>query len=600
MRARVLGLGAALAAGCAQPAPIDGKGQPCVSGYDWCPSQNMCLRHGQDVCVDAGPWPVSTAPTAPLPIDGATVFAFSQVNIKDANPVDDQLLLQLAPDMVIRAWTQWDKYGISPSEYQAVYVADCHKAGIGYFMGGATATVLFPDQFGPTDATNPQFLDNATRDAHDVPLPRKDGWYRATLANPQFRQYLIGIGKAQIDVGVDGLNFSEINGAYQGANQADDYLADNNEGFDDYHLADFNAYLLAKFGAGADFRGRFGMTADNFLDPNLPPGDLHGNFDYRRYLNNKGWADDPFNPANLLADQWGKVTVNRPRPGASTFADSAEPYRYWRQIVDELRSYAKEHAGRDILISAEGIYPYVDFQSVGLDLFNTDGDDGSAVHYVPVDPDSGRLRGATSLQAAFGKLKSISAQFAPGAPLVLFLDGRQPLYQAMSDLDRRAFWRLYQAEAYANGLFLAFHLRSSVGDPPEDDAGNLGLMDLFTGLAAFYRGHADLYHGSVPVAVTVTTSLDRPMIAVSDQPDRHRRLVHIVNHEWSPDTGIVPRPLVPVTISSAARPANVAVVSPDPGAGVDPLPFDYAGGQITATLPLVDAYDVVVISYPQE
>ena len=105
---------------------------------------------------------------------------------------------------------------------------------------------------------------------------------------PDLRAYLAQICRLQIDAGVDGLFFDEVNGDYQGA------AFDGDEGFDDYHLADFNAYLLARYPQGTDFAALFGMAADNRLRADLPAGDLMANFDYRRYLASHGWSATPF------------------------------------------------------------------------------------------------------------------------------------------------------------------------------------------------------------------------------------------------------------------------------------------------------------------
>src|SRR4029078_11738911 len=94
---------------------------------------------------------------------------------------------------------------------------------------------------------------------------------------PRYRELLVQIAQLQIDGGVDGLHFAEVNNSFQGTNGLGD------EGFDDYHLADFNAYLLWKYPAGTDFRARFGMTEDNILRHDVPAADLAGNFDYPRH-----------------------------------------------------------------------------------------------------------------------------------------------------------------------------------------------------------------------------------------------------------------------------------------------------------------------------
>lgn len=578
-----------------EPAPLDYRACPCTDGYVCCQPDGVCLRPGQ-ICVGAGPWPVPGEPAAPpVPLDDATVFAFSHVNSNvDLGMVDDPQLIELGPDVVVRAWAQWGPYGTGKDQYQFPYIARCHAAGVRYFMGGATATVLLEDQA----TTHAEFEDFATRDAAGELVVHDDihaGLYRATLANPKVRELLLKIGRIQIDGGVDGLHFAEINHAFQGADRL------GNEGFDDYHLADFNAFLLQRYPAGTDFRALFGMTTDNTLRHDVPPGDLRANFDYRAYLAARDLTARPLSPDNPLSWLWGRTVVNRPAPGDGTFVSQADPYRYWRQITGELRAYARG-LGRTLVISAEGIYPLVDFQSVGLEVTNTDGPGETSVDYVPLAADGQHLDGAVSLKDAFLRLKSRAEALAPGAPVVLFLDGRWPRYQGFpaGSRDRADFWRLYAAEAYANGLFFAFHLRSSVGDPPEATATELGLMPLFQALAGFYRAHADLYHGAVAAADAVATAaLPGPMVTVTDQPQRARRLVHVVNHHYAPGAGIVSHAGVAVTVTVGQPPASVWVASPD-AAGDVPLvdwSYDPARGLVSVTLPSVDAYAVVVVSF---
>jgi hypothetical protein len=212
------------------------------------------------------------------------------------------------------------------------------------------------------------------------------------------------------------------------------------------------------------------------------------------------------------------------------------------------------------------------------------------------------LDGTVSLQQPFLNLKARSAELAPGAPVVLFIDWPTTFsgyYFGFTSQERQDYWRLYAAEAYANGLFFAFFLDDTlVGESPYTDqtATTLGLMPFFTGLTAFYRGHASFYHGVQPAAVTVTTSLPTAMVAVSDQAMPHRRLVHLVNHEYL--GGIVTQSNVSVSIPSSAAPMGVTLASPDavpPGDVV--LPFTYAGGVVKVTVPSLAAYAIVVVSY---
>jgi hypothetical protein len=588
---------AALSSSC-EPAPVDGKGCPCALPYTCCETENVCLAPGE-ICVDAGRWPIVTTPTSPVPMDRFTVFAASQVDLNVADPQVDLL----KPDMVIRAWQQWAQFGTRTDDYQPglPYLARCQENGIA-FMGGVATSVVFQTQF---TAHDDSFMRFATRDANGDIVEHHDlspGMFRATLANPDFRDYLLGIGKIQIDDGVDGLSFDEVNETYQGLTFT------GNEGFDDYNLADFNAFLLNKY-PGRDFRKVYDMPAGNYLRPDLPAGDLVHNFNYQKYLVERGMAPNPFMgqilPAartniagNPLADEWRGTYTDRPAFGATSFVDQAVPYRYWKDIVDKLRAYARDSQGKEIFITAKGIYPFVDFQSVGLNDFNFDGINGETLHFLPLD-DDGHLQGSVSLQASFLRVKELSTAFAPAAPVVVYLDGVWAPYDALSVSERQDYWRLYAAEAYANGVFYAFRLKtaSAPSDFPQT-ATQGGVMDLMTALAAFYRTNADLYHGVTPspaaAAVTTSAPAGSVMIAVSDQLQPRRRIVHLVNHQY--EAGIVAQPGVVVTIPVPGAATSVSVVSPD---ATEAVPFTWSAGDehVAVTLESLIAYDVIVVAY---
>ncbi len=543
--------------------------------------------------VGIGPWTAPPDAAAPVPLDDVTVYAFSQ---SGDNQTDPQVIT-FAPDMSIRTWSRWDTYGTHPGDYDPGYVSSAHAAGV-KFIGGTTSTVLFADEFPNAEFPATAYTDLATRDATGAVVTHPSSptsFHRGSLANPVYRAYLIRIGELQIDDGVDGIFFDELNEDYQGA------AYDGNEGFDDYHLADFNAYLLWRF-PGADYAAMFGMTADNMLKSTVPAGDLNNNFNYQKYLASRGWGTTPFAAANPLQAIWGSTLANRPAPAANDFVDNAEPYRYWGQIASTLRAYAQQRYGRSICLTSNGIWPLVDFQGVGLYEFNQDADGNGEAEYVPVvsgsTTTSAHLDGTVSLQQPFLNLKARSAALAPGAPLVLFIDWPTDFmsyYLNMPTSEQEDYWRIYAAEAYANGIFFAFFLADTVGDPT---ATELGLMPFFQGLTAFYRAHADLYHQQTAapgVASAVTTSLTtKVMIAVADQTSPRRRLVHLVNHDYA--GALIEHDNVTVTVPLSSAPTSVTLASPD-GAGDVALTPTYAAGAVTVAVPSLVAYDVIELSY---
>lgn len=526
-----------------------------------------------------GPWDLAPTPMPVIPMDEVTVYGFSQSNCGESDPQ----LLDFSPDISIRTWGQWDLAGTRAGDYNTTYVPQCHARKI-LFIGGLTATVLFADQFPPDE-----FDRIVTRDASGAIVNHGNivpGAHRGSLASPEYRAYLEMIGKLQIDQGADGLFFDEVDQGYSGEKY------DNNEGFDDYHLADFNSYLLAKYPPGTDFEKLFKMLPGNTLRRDLPPGDLRRNFNYLRYLDFNGWSRNPFSPDNPLAAEWGRSYDDHPEPGCKTFVSASEPYRYFGRIVKDLKDYTWNKYHRRLLITANGILPNVDFESIGLWDYNHDGDNGSMADYVPVL--DGHLNGKVSLQSVFKRFYTQSAVLAPGAPVALFLDwptGNMNRYIALPAPEREDYWRLYAAEAYANGLFFAFHLKTTTGEPT---AQQQGMMPFLKTYSSFYRSHADLYHHQVPSDAAVTISAPHVMTAVWDQPRRRRVLAHLVNHNY--DKGFRPQDRVTLTLALPQRPTAVTEESPDLPKDRS-LDFHYADGKFSVVLPKLTAYSVVVVQY---
>ncbi len=506
-------------------------------------------------------------------MDDITVYAFSQSGNNDSDPQ----VLELSPDIVIRAWSKWDRYGVNPSDYKFSYVTDCQASHI-RFIGGTTATVLFPDEFPPETIDQMACRDAKGDIVHHDNIVK--GVLRGSMADPEYRDYLVKIGEVQIDGGVDGLFFDEVDQDYQGERY------DNNEGFDDYHLADFNSYLLAKYPAGTDFGKLFKMPPGNILRRDLPPGDLRHNFNYLRDLDNYGWAGYPFSPENPLAAEWGKSYDDHPEPGAKTFVSASEPYRYFGPIVKTLKDYAKKKYGRNLLMTGNGILPNVDFESIGLWDYNHDGDGGRMADYVPVA--EGHLNGTVSLQSVFRRFKAQSQVLAPGAPVVIFIDWPTPTlnrYTALPQSEREDYWRLYAAEAYANGIFYAFHLKTTTGEPTADQQ---GMMPFFKAYTAFYHSHTALYHHVTPSDLAVTCSVPSAMVAVAK--GKGRLLVHLVNHEY--DKGFKTQRNVEVTIPLDSEPKEVILASPDLP-GDMPLKYKYWDRKLSVVLPTLVAYSVL-------
>jgi hypothetical protein len=565
---------------------------------------NTCVAD-TDPCERQDDWSRLVTPSSPVqPMDDLTVFAVAQLPLAGATDTKGlDRILQVAPDVVLRGWGQWSNQGNERGSYDGGFISTLHQHQPPIlFLGGGTASAIFASQFstGEENVKKLASLNSAGKLVEHAGLNPHE--YRGSLANPKFREHLADIGGYQIDAGVDGLVFSEVNADMLGQEQ--DGGRDGDEGYDDFHLVDFTAYLLAKY--PDDAWSRLGLPADNRPLRDLSPLRLatregRHNFNYRDYLSMGG--------TQLVAD-WGTVAVDATRSPADSFADQATPYHYWPALVRDLRERAKSR-GR-FFISANGIFPGVDF--VSYSLYDDDAYPWQRNPHFPFP--GGHLDGATSHLADFAAIRDEAALIAPGAPVVLYLDGRWRSYHgSFSTAERRDFWRIYAAEAYASGIFFAFLINPpDVSDGALPSAAEDGTLDLFTSLAAFYRAHADIYHHAMPDPGSVATLSvpDAPVsVSVMRQVGRDggpgRRIVHLINHDYvaapDPQAGLRVQEGIQVSLPAAAAPTRVRLATPDGGPASDAtappdvdVPWAFDGASVTFTLPRLDAYDVVTIT----
>jgi hypothetical protein len=518
-----------------------------------------------------------------------TVWAFSQ-----SGPIEeDPQVYELMPDVNIRAVQKWSIWGDEASDYDFAIVQRYHDKGIA-FIGGGTASVVFR-----VDYTSDEIFDAlSTRDANDVPVPHDyivPGARRGSFFNPAFRKYVVDWCKLQIDGGVDGLFLDEVIAGFGGGLA---HSWNGNEGFDDHALADFNRYLIAKYPSftAEDWKATFGMTDDNLVRPELPADDLERNFNYRRYLQANGWngstgyMDGPNVYLNPLASEWGFVTTNRMYAGDASFTGTYLR-RYWGEMVAELRAYALQ-SGRNVLLTSNGVFPYVDFNSVGFYPWNPDEQtpDYRGADYVPVV--DGHLNGAKSLMKNFRYLKDLGAGISGDVPMVVFIDWPTEMmtnYLNLPIVERQDYWRIFGAEAYASGIFPAFHLKDTVGSPT---AGDLGMMPFFQEYTRFYKRHRQLYRGAVSSANAVTVGASNLAASLMARREGRTQLLHLVNHDY--DQGIRPQGAFTVQVELAARPRSVTMVSPD-FAGRKRLPHSFRDGKLTVQVDGIRYYEVIVI-----
>lgn len=198
-------------------------------------------------------------------------------------------------DVWIRAWFKWNQ----ARDYAAMthLPPKAHALGA-LFGGGITCSALYHGENGLTEA---QVLDMATRgpDGRLVDAWGERNCRHGTLSNPAYLEYLLSWCRRQIDAGVDYLFMDEINAALQA-----------DEGFDDYSLRDYRAWL--------EKRG----LAYQPPSPGKPPAEWHA---FRRD------RDD----------------------------------RAWKWLTDAIRSHAAGK-NRRVLISGNGLARYVDLQVLGV------------------------------------------------------------------------------------------------------------------------------------------------------------------------------------------------------------------------------------------
>lgn len=500
-----------------------------------------------------------------------TVAAFSQTAVSRQDPQ----VLSLQPDLVPRAWGQWDREGLKVTDYASAYAAAC-QANRTLFVGGLTASVIFTDQMSDGD-----FADEVGRDASGQPVPHSEvvpNAYRGSLASPGFRQRIVDIAKLQIDAGVDGVFFDEANASYSGARY------DGNEGFDDHHVADFGRFLCTRYGGDATALAGFGLAASDRLDCSaVDPG---ASFDYRGYLARQGFQNSPLSPANRLAALWGTTVPNRPDPSEGGFVETYSMLVYWQEIVVAVRTYARERYGKEVLITSNGVFPFVDFQSIGLYDWNKDGPGPRGVDYVPTVGTSPNIHfnGTVSLMPILAALKARSKRIVEAAgghevPILLFLDwpaDAMNRYYAFSKEERQDYVRMFVAEASAFGMWFAFPLATTTD---QNTATALGMMELFQGLRDFYRARREVVSAGRDLAVTPELSATNVAAHVVGFDDK--TVVHLVNHNYN--AGFTRLSNLSVTLPLAQAPNRVTLVSADQPQD-QPAPFSYADGKVTVTV----------------
>ncbi len=510
-------------------------------------------------------------------ISDLAFYSFSQVNVGD----EDGQIYRLQPDINIRAWQRWRENGTRLSDYNQSAIKKYKASGI-KFIGGSTSSVVFSEE--------EKFSQVASRDSRGrvVAHTQIAGMRRANLAHPAYRDYLINIAKIQIDIGVDGLFFDEVSSSYNGTN------GDGNEGFDRYHLTDFNRYLCKRFAglSTEELKRKFLFSDSNYLKCNAKTFSPEDNFNYLDYLSNIDLLDEPLSRRNPLAKIWGRTVDNRPNPSSPSFVEYAIN-EYWQEIVLTLREYARETQNKEILITANGIYPFVDFQSIGLYPYNED-QNGHDVNYLPVK--KGRLDGSVSLRDHYARLKRRSQVLAGDVPVVIFIDWPTRYmddYFGFSDQERKDFLKIYVSEAYANGLFFAFPVRTSM--PEDPTAADQGMLDFVQNLGNFFRLNKEVYT-NIEVGKIMASHVSKSVSVSTSELADGRHVVHLVNHSYQDGIVIHENSVVRVRFPDGINDSQLSVtaISHDFGERLN-LPVERIADGYRIVVPKLDSYLALII-----
>lgn len=471
-----------------------------------------------------------------------------------------KLARKTGSEVMIRGWFKWNQ--APPVGRLEALPQQAHGFGA-LFGGGITCSALYDTE---NDLTPEQVQEMATRgpdgalvDAWDQP-----GVRHGSLSSPAYLEYLLRWCREQIDAGVDYLFMDEHHAA----------LSDK-EGYDDHSLQDFRTFLLevnpsTRDWADDDPRWQASFSIER-MDRALCPAGTLASFDYRAYLKAGGHLERPQAPENPLAAAWGDFRGWRDD-------------RAWKALTDRIRSYAAEQ-GRRVLISANGIAPYVDLQVLGV-----------WGHWTTRD---GHIDLADDLLPYWRSLVVHGREVADGrpVPVVLFHDwgfGEPPFpWLAVSPAEREVWMRTRGAEIYAAGAFFAFPVLGPFGC----DAGRDGTLRAIARQTAFYATHRDLYlHGRWLGREGLVTATPHLSLAATWRAAPPTLVLHVINRdvragELHPAAGPV---LIQVPVALA--PLAVVGVSPD-AEGEFPLACRPTPGGSEVSLPGLQAYSVVQLRY---
>ena len=511
----------------------------------------------------------AAAPSARERLDRTAVFVWVEMDGREGL----ERCRRLHAGYVYRGWFNWA--GQYP--YLQRWVGPAVQDMGAVFSGGVTVPAYYPHQRVPEhfrDWSGREEEEWVTRSTRGEPTRIADAYYHGSLYHPGYREFVLANAQEQVDLGVDAIAFDEICGV----------VTPPGEGYDQACLDQFREYLLRKYAhlPTAAWQARFGIA-----DP--------GTFDYRRYLADHGWLDDPETAANPLASEFGRYSpwldgrANQyPYHEEGSFRRQAW-LEFWQWLTSATRTHARE-GGREVLVSANGLAPFTDLQEFAL-LFAKPGD------LV------GHLDGSPSVLDRWHSFVVDSwERYGLDVPVMGHHDYHDPAANPdMLDLpppEQVVYLRLYSAEAYAAGGFYCFN-QGGGGDYYSPDPATYATMDQ---LAGFYQQYASLYarcFPKKPFRRAVVT--DTPHVTTQGwaQPELRRVAVHLINHNWDPEAhDVVPQQAVAVTLwgDLPAGPLRAVVVSPDRSEPV-PVPVEACEGGARVTVLELRYYGVVVVEH---
>lgn len=456
-------------------------------------------------------------------------------------------------DVLIRGWFKWN----TPPKFSqfAPLAQKAHERG-SLFGGGITCSALYHGENGLPES---QVLDMATRGPQGQLI---DAWgehncRHGSLSNPRYLDYLLASCKQQIDAGADYLFMDEHNAVLQ-----------DNEGYDDASIRDFQQFLLKRYGrdgwTSTDPRWQKTFQID-LANREVASDGTMATFHYRAHL--KSLPKPASQWKNPLATEWGIFRHERDD-------------RAWRWLTDAIRVYAASR-GRRVLISANGLAPYVDLQVLGV-WENWRTKDGR-VDLAQSQLHEWRSLVVTGCGMAGRKL-----------PVVLFHDwgfGGFPWLQVPPE-DRRLWTRTRGAEIYAAGAFFAFPVLGPFGN----DCRNDGTLPEIARQSEFYHRHAGLYLDAEFLGLDPKeTDEDKLSVAFWQQRSPLGLIVHVINRSTENGQPVVRSPAV-VRLPIDRVPSAVRIVSPD-RPGEEQGKAELVAGQLGVTMPKLEAYNVLILPY---